>query len=89
MLLHSIGGTCWSLGFVDLALGRRRRPRTPCSTEHAPPDDHDRVVAGANLGYYLFASGNAAEAEPIMRAAVEAPAAPARSRGRPARSTRA
>lgn len=71
MLLHTIGATCWSLGFVDLAL-ESQKTAYAALTEHAPPDDRDRVVAGANLGYYLFASGNAAEAEPHMRASVEA-----------------
>jgi tetratricopeptide (TPR) repeat protein/predicted Ser/Thr protein kinase len=70
MLLHTIGGTCWSLGFVDLALEAQKTAYAVLA-EHTPPDDPDRVVAGANLGYYIFASGNAAEAEPYMRASAE------------------
>jgi len=70
MLLHTIAGTAWALGMTDLCLETQTAAQAVLAA-NVPPDDRDRLVSEANLGYYLFAAGRAAEAEPLMRSAAE------------------
>jgi len=70
MLLHSVAATAWALGHAELALDTQRTA-FDVLVQHAPPDDRDRLVAGANLGQYLQAAGRLAEAEPLVRGAAD------------------
>jgi len=70
MLLHTIAATCWALGLQDLCLETQAAAQAVLAAS-VPPDDKDRLVSEANLGYYLFAAGRADEAEPMMRAAAD------------------
>jgi len=70
MLLHTIGGTAWSLGLSDLALDAQQQAWAVLAA-HPEAEERDRCVVRANLGYYLFAAGDAEQAEPHLRAGAE------------------